>query len=102
MQRLSFHARHLDAVLSGAKRITMRFQDPVSVGPALLVFELPEPVVSKGHIVATVGRKVHEVTDDEARADGFAGREAVLPALREYYPQLHSDDDIVIVSFELG
>lgn len=77
----------------------MRFRDPVIVGRALLVFERPEPVVLHGHILVTAPRTVREVTDEEARTDGFTGRERVLPALREDYPGLRADDDIVLVHF---
>ena len=79
----------------------MRFQDPVEIGPVLLVFELAEPVELPGRIVSLVDRTVEQVTDAEARADGFAGSADVLPALREYYPDLRSNDPIVIVGFEL-
>jgi len=101
VQRLRFRSSHLSAVTAGTKRCTMRFDDPVQVGPALLVFELAEPVTIPGRITSTVAKKVSEVTDEEAQADGFAGAANVLPELRDYYPDLTGDDDIVIVSFEV-
>ncbi len=101
VQRLRFRSSHLSAVRAGTKRCTMRFNDPVQVGPVLLVFELAEPVTIPGRITSTVAKKVSEVTDEEAHADGFAGAANVLPQLRDYYPDLTGDDDIVIVSFEV-
>ncbi|WP_250009236.1 dCMP deaminase [Actinoplanes sp. M2I2] len=97
-QQLRFRAAHLPAVRAGGKRVTMRFDDPVHVGPALLVFgEVSLP----GRITSTVARRVDSITDDEAREDGFADAAGVLPGLRDYYPQLRADSDIVIVHFEL-
>ncbi len=101
VQRLRFRGSHLAAVTAGTKRCTMRFNDPVQVGPALLVFELAEPVTIPGVITSTVAKKVSDVTDEEAHADGIAGAANVLPQLRDYYPDLTGDDDIVIVSFEV-
>ncbi len=99
LQRLGFHPVHLAAVRAGTKRITMRFQEPVAVGPALLVFELPEPVVLTGRVTATTAKRVDEVSDAEARDDGFDGSGAVLAGLRAYYPDLRLDDEVVVVRF---
>ena len=79
----------------------MRFGDPVQVGPALLVFAGDEEVVLPGRVTSTVAKPVRGVTDAEAREDGFAGAGAVLPGLRDYYPGLAPDDEIVIVRFEV-
>ena len=87
---------------AGTKLCTMRFDDPVEVGPALLVFELPELVALPGRITSTVAKPVREVTEQEVRADGFAGAAEVLTGLRDYYPDLSAKDTIVIVTFEVG
>jgi cytidine deaminase len=101
MQRLLFRATHLPAVRSGAKRVTMRFADPVRVGPASLVFEFDDEVTIPGRITSTVAKPVGAITDEEAREDGFGSAADVLPGLRDYYPGLHPGDEIVIVRFEV-
>jgi hypothetical protein len=101
IQELRFRASHLPAVLNGRKRITMRFQDPVEVGPAMLVFESSPEVRLPGRITSAVAKTVATVSDDEARADGFAGGSGVLAGLRDYYPALEPDDELVIVRFEV-
>lgn len=100
-QRLYFHPRHLPTVRDGSKRITMRYNEPVQVGPALLVFELDDEVVIPGQILAAVEKAVHDVTDEEAYADGFDNAAGVLPGLHGYYPDLSADDQIVIVRFDV-
>ncbi|XVU20658.1 ASCH domain-containing protein [Actinoplanes sp. CA-054009] len=97
VQRLRFRASHLAAVRDGRKRVTMRHDDPVRVGPALLVFGTDTSFA--GRITSTVAKPVSAVTDAEAREDGFADAAAVLPGLRDYYPGLGPDDEIVIVRF---
>lgn len=79
VQRLRFRPSHLPAVLAGAKRVTMRFQDPIEPGPALLVFESADEVVIPGRVTSTVAKRVREITDQEAREDGFPTAAAVLP-----------------------
>jgi cytidine deaminase len=102
LQRLRFRAGHLPAVRDGSKRVTMRFRDPVQVGPALLVFEFDDEVSLSGRITSTVAKPVESIADDEAREDGFAGAAEVLRGLRDYYPGLRSGDEIVIVRFEVS
>lgn len=101
LQRLRFRATHLPAVRNGSKRVTMRFRDPVQVGPALLVFELDDELSIPGRITSTVAKPVNSITDGEAREDGFTSAADVLPGLRDYYPQLQPSDEIVIVHFEV-
>jgi cytidine deaminase len=100
-QRLRFRSSHLPGVLDGRKRITMRFEDPVEVGPALLVFEFDEEISLPGRITSTLAKPVASITDAEAREDGFDGAADVLPGLRDYYPALQPDDEIVVVRFEV-
>jgi len=101
LQRLRFRASHLPAVQAGSKRITMRYNDPVQVGPVSLVFEFDDEVALPGRVISTVAKAVHDVTDEEAREDGFADSASVLSGLRDYYPGLSGDDHIVIVRFDV-
>lgn len=100
---MHFRGSHLAAVREGSKRITMRFQDPVSVGPAHLIFELndAEEVTITAQVTTTVAKTVRDVTDEEAREDGFATSAALLNGLRSYYPDLAAGDQIVIVRFDV-
>lgn len=102
LQELRFRATHLDAVRAGTKRITMRYNDPVEVGPVTLVFEFDEEVRLPGRIVSTVAKRVDAVTEEEALEDGFAGAHDVIAGLSSYYPDLKPNDELVIVRFELG
>lgn len=101
MRELRFRASHLAAVQAGTKRITMRFDDPVEVGPAVLVFEFDEEVTLPGRVTSVVAKPVGEVTDAEAQEDGFADAAAFLPGLRDYYPALAPTDEITLVRFDL-
>ncbi|WP_328291312.1 ASCH domain-containing protein [Kineococcus sp. NBC_00420] len=103
-QRLRFRASHLPAVRNGSKRVTLRFNDPAQVGPALLVFEsgdVDDEVTLAGRITSTVAKTVQDISDAEAQKDGFADAASVLPGLRDYYPDLSSDDYVVFVHFEV-
>lgn len=101
LQELRFSATHLPAVRAGSKRITMRFNDPIEVGLATLVFEFDDQVRLPGRILSTVVKTVETVTDEEAHEDGFTNAAAVLAGLRDYYPNLQPTDELVIVRFDV-
>jgi len=101
LQRLRFRASHLPAVRDGSKRVTLRFNDPVQVGPALLVFEFDDEITLRGRVTSTIAKTVNDIGDAEAQEDGFADAASVLPGLRDYYPDLSSDDYVVFVHFEV-
>ena len=42
-----------------------------------------------------------DISDEDAQEDGFADAAAVLPGLRDYYPDLSSDDYVVFVRFDV-
>lgn len=102
-QRLMFRGHHLPTVQNGSKRITMRFGEPIEVGPAQFVFELDDadPVEIAGRVITTVTKAVHDVTDEEAQEDGAPDATHLLGGLQSYYPDLTADDEIVIVRFDI-
>ncbi|GAB3408972.1 ASCH domain-containing protein [Flindersiella endophytica] len=100
-QQVRFHPDYLEPVRSGAKRTTIRFHDPFHTGPADLVFELDEEVVLHGDVTRTSHKHVHDLTDDDARADGFADLAELMERLRFHYPDLQPTDEIDVVHFEL-
>ncbi|MCO5994373.1 ASCH domain-containing protein [Actinoallomurus rhizosphaericola] len=98
---LYFHRDYLDAVRAGTKVTTIRHRDPVTVGPVNLVFELEEEVTLPGVITGVVGKRVAELTEPDAVADGFRDLAELRDRLRYHYPDIRPDDEITIVYFEL-
>jgi cytidine deaminase len=98
-QKVRFHPDYLELVRSGAKRTTIRFRDPVHEGPADLVFELDQEVVLPGEVTRVARKRVHDLTDEDARADGFAGLAELMERLHFHYPELQPADEIDVVHF---
>ncbi|GAA4605663.1 hypothetical protein GCM10023195_19850 [Actinoallomurus liliacearum] len=96
---LHFHRDYLDAVRAGTKVTTIRFRDPGTIGPVNLVFELDEEVTLPGLITEVVGKRVAELTDADAVADGFRELPELQARLRYHYPEIQPTDEIVIVHF---
>jgi hypothetical protein len=45
-------------------------------------------------------RTFNELTDEDARAEGFSSREELLFDLRKYYPQVTPNDQVTVISFQ--
>jgi cytidine deaminase len=98
-----FHARHYDSILTGRKTATVRYRDPLLVGPAVFVFDDGQTVRHlDGDIQRVNARKVATLTDDDAHREDFDDRASLLDALADHYPDLHDDDVVDVVTFRLA
>lgn len=99
-------------VRSGAKRQTIRVDDPFHAGPAHLVFEKDSPehdgpdtpgsrVIIDATITSVRSVRRDELTDQDARLDGFESLDELQSALDRHYPGLTVSATVDLVSFEL-
>ena len=58
-------------------------------------------VVAKGEIVNVIYKKVGELTDEDARLDGFRSREELIKELKKIYGSLSSDDVVTILEIKV-
>jgi cytidine deaminase len=100
-QSLFFHRTYLDAVRTGRKTTTVRFRDPVETGPVNLVFELDDEVVLPGVITRITSRRLADLTDADAVADGFRDLAELQDRLRFHYPGIKPTDDTAVVHFRV-
>ncbi|MGW3324176.1 ASCH domain-containing protein [Streptomyces virginiae] len=96
---LYFHPDYLDAVRAGRKTTTVRFRDPVEVGPVSLVFESDEEVALPGVVTRLTETTVGGLTEADAHADGFRDLAELHDRLRYHYPDIGTADRITIVHF---
>jgi hypothetical protein len=45
-------------------------------------------------------RTLEQLTDEDARAEGFSTREELLLDLKKYYPRASPDDQVTVISFQ--
>lgn len=97
-----FAERYLPAVRAGDKRTTIRVHDPMSPGPVRLVFEHAAGAATQLAATVTEVRpaRAGDLTDEDARLDGFTSRDALLDALTHHYPEAGPDTEVEIVSFQ--
>lgn len=104
LQRIYMWEGYEAATRTGAKRQTIRIEDPFRPGPANLTFEKYTGEVVTIPAVVTAVRSVarHELTEDDAIRDGFDNLGELHAALDRHYPGLQSSGTMDIVTVELA
>ncbi len=98
-----FNERYAEAVTSGTKRMTIRFEDPLVVGPATFVFEdHPQFLARSGVVDSVTPVRLSELTPAHATAEGADSVDALREGLRGHYPGLADDAVVDVVEFHLA
>lgn len=105
--RVVFLGRHLmvkgeyvDMILSGRKRATIRLGIVKVKYPELIVHGGGRPI-AKVKVTDVVHKRVSELTDEDAREDGFNNVKELLDALRRVYGDVKPDDYVTIIKFQV-
>ncbi|GAB6147652.1 ASCH domain-containing protein [Stetteria hydrogenophila] len=105
--RVKFIGRHLmmkgvyvDKLLEGAKTTTVRLGVFKPKYSEVIIHGHGRPV-AKARIVKVEYKRVSELTDEDARRDGFQSVEEMIEALRRVYGDVKSDDVVTILHLDV-
>lgn len=97
-----FNSRYYDAIASGLKTATVRYRDPVEVGPALFVFEDDDGYRRlRGVIDQVESRRFDALTEEDARLESASSADSLRDGLRGHYPDITNDAIVDTVRFHL-
>jgi hypothetical protein len=99
-RRLNFVSKYREKILSGSKRSTVRLSTDLKVGD-LVELVVGGERLGKARVVKLEWKRVSELSDADAAADGFRDRQQLLRALREHYGPLEGSRRVVVITFEL-
>ncbi len=100
-KHLEISGEYKDKLLRGEKKATIRVGHVRGARPGKVVFlHCGGYVYGKVRITDVRTKKVSELTDRDAKLDGFENREELIKALKEHYPDLKDDDIVTIIEFE--
>jgi len=99
LKQLNFKKEYKDALQSGRKVTTIRMR--TNLKPRDIV-EIIAGKESCGYalIKSVVRKKISEISDKDARRDGFRNRKALLKALRKIYGKITPETHVYIIRFE--
>jgi hypothetical protein len=90
-------------ILSGDKVTTIRYGDyKAKPGNEIyLVITPSDTAVAKVRITKVEKKKVRELTNEDAKLDGFSDVKELLRELSKIYGELYGDDEVTIIGFEV-
>lgn len=97
---LRFKKRYLRLILEGRKRSTIRL-GRLEVRHRVVTIVGDRGPVALARVEEVVHKKVHDLTDEDARADGFSGLPELFRELRKIYGDFDLDDDITIIRLSI-
>lgn len=102
-QRIYMWEGYESVIRSDTKQQTIRIDDPFRPGPADLVFEKDGGDVVSIAASVTAVRSVarSELTEEDAKRDGFDSLSALHAALDQHYPGLQPSSGVDVVSFDV-
>lgn len=101
---------HYDRIAAGLKTATTCHRDPVTVGPALLVFDDDDDDDDEdddgyrrlpGVIDKVESRCFDALTEEDARLENLSSADALRDGLRGHYPGIANDAIVDVVQFHL-
>lgn len=97
-----FNRRYYDAVASGRKTSSVRWDERIAVGPAIFYFEddAERPPLS-GKILEIQRYRIDELTPERLRLSDDETVEGYLEGLRRHYPAMPPDAFVDIVDFHV-
>ncbi|HII68149.1 MULTISPECIES: ASCH domain-containing protein [Thermococcus] len=100
MKNLKFDGKYKGLLLSGKKRATIRFgKVNIKPGDEVLIHSAGY-VLGKAKVKRVEKKKVFELTDEDAKLDGFKDKEELMKALREHYKNIKPDAEVTLIEFE--
>ena len=100
MKHLQFDGKYIELLKTGRKKLTIRIEKPNLKKGDIVIVHAGGKVIGKFKIVDIYTKKLYQITDEEAQLDGFKNKDELLKALKEHYPWIKEDKEIVIIRFE--
>ncbi|MCS7128209.1 MAG: ASCH domain-containing protein [Sulfolobales archaeon] len=92
--------RYIDLILSGRKIATIRLGVIRPKYSEVIIHGGGRPI-AKAKIVKVYYKRIKDLTDEEARMDGFLSKEELIDELKGIYGGLSSDELVTIVIFQV-
>ncbi len=99
---LHFRPEYERAVVSGRKRITIRYGRKYDVRPGNIVFlAVRGRPVAKARITHVYVKKIRDLSEHEIKMEGFRSLNALIRQLRRIYPDIGPDSPVTVIRWKL-
>jgi|Deesub1362B_J571_1020462.scaffolds.fasta_scaffold05745_3 hypothetical protein len=101
MRRINFNPEYVGLILRGRKSTTVRKGKRRYAKGEVVELTVNHKPFAKARVLGSEVKRIAELTDEDARRDGFASREELLRVLRRIYGKLSESEFVTIVHFEV-
>jgi len=101
VKHLTFDGEYIDALLSGRKKATIRRSARGFKEGDLVYIHSGGYVIGKAIIKRIEKKRLGELTEEDARKDGFPSKKELVRALKRYYKGLEKDSGLYLIEFEM-
>ncbi len=99
-RHIMMRGEYAKLMLEGRKKATIRLGKVIPKYDEVIIHSWGRPV-AKAKITKVTYKRVRELTDDDARKDGFRSKDELLRELRHVYGRVRPDDLVTIIEFEV-
>ncbi len=102
MERINFDPEYVAAILDGKKTTTVRRGIKSYPVGKLVELTVNNRTFALARVKKVVVKRLRELSDDDARRDGFESRSDLIAALRRIYGDIKDDEFVTVVHFEVA
>ena len=100
MKRLNFAKEYKKKIKEGLKRQTIRLSTSLKEGDRVEVVVGGE-VLGIAKIIRVERKTIEELTDEDAKRDGFEDVAQLVKALRRHYGKVSNKKEVCVIGFEM-
>jgi len=102
LKKLVFKLDYAGKLLSGEKVTTIRLSTNLNPGEVVEVYA-GHVRIGRAKIISVRRKKIRELTDEDAQADGYISREELLRDLSKIYgrSRLRDESEVYIIEFQM-
>jgi hypothetical protein len=100
LRKLNFAKEYKKKIKEGLKRQTIRLSTSLKEGDRVEVVAGGE-VLGIAKITKVERKTVEELTDEDAKRDGFENVAQLVKALRKHYGRISSKKEVCVIGFEM-
>jgi len=100
MKHLQFFGKYIDDIIRGNKNLTIRLSKANLKPGDIFILHAGGKVIGKFRVKNIYTKKLYQITDEEARRDGYNNREELINDLKRIYKRLDLNREVAIIEFE--
>lgn len=100
MRMLNFAKEYKEKIKEGLKRQTIRLSTSLKKGDRVKVVAGGE-VLGVARITKVERKTIDELTDEDAKRDGFENVAQLVKALRRHYGKISNRKEVCVIGFEM-